>query len=326
MKKILFGIIGLAIGIGSMTTSCDRIENPYPPAYNTELDTTLYPGLWDDYLLNEWPDFDAMANEDPNRNALIEDFTGHNCSNCPAAATVAHDLHEADPEHVFVASIHAGSSASGITSFQEVNIPQGYTIDFTNSIGLEFGGFFGQTIANSGFFGNPAGTVSRRQEGIEYFYSFGFWGTKVSEVLAQPLQVAIKAKANYYDATKGLFLHTEIDVLDSGLDHENLGTIVYLIEDSLVGPQNVSSTFTPDYVHRDIMRDNLSGLTWGRDITDGDLVNGKYQLNYSYVVPNQLAPQGQVGTHNAANMHLLIYVYDKTTYEIYQVIKKKLEP
>ena len=31
------------------------------------------------------------------------------------------------------------------------------------------------------------------------------------------------------------------------------------------------------------------------------------------------------GGYNAQNMDLLLYVYDKTTYEIYQVIKKKIE-
>jgi len=55
-------------------------------------------------------------------------------------------------------------------------------------------------------------------------------------------------------------------------------------------------------------------------LTSADLNNGKYYVNYSFVVPNQLD-----GNFNAANMHVLIYVYDMVTKEIYQVIKQKIE-
>jgi hypothetical protein len=55
-----------------------------------ELDTTLYPGNWADYVANEWPTFTANTNID--RNILIEDYTGHKCIFCPAAADLAHQL------------------------------------------------------------------------------------------------------------------------------------------------------------------------------------------------------------------------------------------
>ena len=51
-----------------------------------------------------------------------------------------------------------------------------------------------------------------------------------------------------------------------------------------------------------------------------ELTNGKYYVNYSFVVPNQLD-----GNFNAANMHVLVYVYDKSTWEIYQVIEHALQ-
>jgi hypothetical protein len=302
------------------TVSCDKVENPFPPTFNSELDTTYYSGNWSDYLANEWPDFTTLPNDDPNRNALIEDFTGHNCSNCPAAATVAHNLHEGNPSRVYVASMH--SSPAGMSGFQQVNESQGYTVDFTNPNGLELGTFFGD-LSGSGFFGNPAGTVNRALEGTEYFYASGFWSTKVNQILSSALKVNIKAKVNFYDANKGGYLHTEVEVIDPALTNE-LGQVVYLIEDSLVGPQNVSSTYTPDYVHRDIFRKTLSGQSFGRTLSATYLTNGKYYLDYSFSIPNQLAPINQTGTYNAENMHLLIYVYDKVTLEIYQVIKKKL--
>ena len=310
--------------MSSTFTSCDHVEFAFPPTI--ELDTNLYTdGNWADYVENEWPDFDTIS-ADPLRNAIIEDFTGHNCTGCPAAAVVAHGLHEANPSRVYVASIHAGADVDGVTDFQALNIPLGYTVDFMNSQGTGIGGhFFG--IPNSGFFGNPAGSVNRLLIDPEYFYASGNWSGKVDEVTASTLKVALKAHVNYYDASKGFYLHTEVEKLDGSLTYDNLGMVAYMIEDSLVAPQLDAGTFVPDYVHRDIMRGTLSGQVLGRDIISGtfDEANDKYYLDYSYVVPDQLAPQGQPTTYNVANMHLLVYVYDKTTLEIYQVIKKDIE-
>lgn len=319
MKKTIFNLV-LVSALLSALISCDKVENIYPPSqFVTDLDTNLYPGNWSDYLANEVPDFDLVT-ASTYRNAIIEDFTGHNCSNCPQAATTAHNLHIADPTRVFVASVH--SSPQGMSAFQATN--NSYKTDFTNQNALGMGIFFGD-LANSGFSGNPSGSVNRIKAGTALFYPAGAWAIKMNEVLTSPLKIALKSHVNYYSASKGAFLHTEVEVLDNALEG-NLGMTVYLLEDTLVAPQNVSSTFTPDYVHRDIHRKNISGQTWGRLLaTEFKKPNGKYYLDYSFEVPNQLAADGTTGIYNASNMHLLVYVYDKTTFEIYQVIKQKIE-
>lgn len=305
--------------------SCDHVDNPFPPAINTDLDTTIYPGNWSDYVANEWPDFALLPDEDPDRNALIEDFTGHNCNACPAAGAIAHGIHEANPTRVFVASVHASNSTSGTSSFQDVNIPFGVTIDFTNPQGKELGSYFGTVLTNSGFFGLPNGMINRTNDGGEYFSASFSWQTKVDAVLPSPLKVAIKAKVNYFESPNhGYYLHTEIEKIDAGITND-LAIVVCMMEDSLVGPQNVDGTVIDDFVHRDIFRGCIDSQTWGRTLTPSMMTNGKYYVDYSGIVPDQLVPSGtSVSTHNAENMHLLIYVYDKVTLEIYQVIKKKI--
>jgi hypothetical protein len=321
MKKLLF--IVLAIG-SFLINSCDKVENPFPPVVNNDLDTTIYNGAWADYVANEWPDFSTLPNDDPNRNALIEDFTGHNCTACPAAAVVAHNIHSANPTRVFIASIHAGATITGTSVFQDLTAQ--YTVDFTNPQSLELGSYFGVTLVNSGFFGNPSGSVSRTNDAGEYFTASGFWQTKVNAILASPLKVAIKAKVNYFESPKhGFFLHTEVEKLDASITND-LGMVVYMMEDTLVAPQLVAGTYTPNYVHRDIFRGCIDGQTWGRTLTPAMMTGNKYYLNYSYILPDQLVPAGNTSTHNADNMHLLIYVYDKVTLEIYQIVEKKIIP
>ena len=309
MRLLLFIFL-----FGFLFVSCDHVKNPYPPEVNLELDTTLYPGLWSDYENNEWPIFSENTNT--NRNVLIEDFTGHKCVFCPAAADLAHALHEADPSRVYIASIHAGPD--GIGDFQSVSPPD-YPLDFTNPEGVEIGLYFGEN--DGGFPGNPRGTVNRFNNGT-IFQSPTQWTSMVNDQLSSNnLKVNIQSDLNYYEETKGAFLHVELDPVDANVA-ENLGITVYLLEDSLVGDQKMSdNSHNSNYIHRDIHRGNLNASAFGRPVSSEDLNGDKYYINYSFVLPNQLD-----GQYNASNMHLLIYAFNTETWEIYQVIKQKIVP
>lgn len=319
MKQYLF-FIAIALGVASILPSCDTIENPYPQKVNLDLDTTFYPGIWSNYVANEWPDLASAPNENPNRNVLIEYFTGHQCGNCPPVANYIKGLYNNNPSRINIASIH--SAPTGMSAFQELSTD--YPVDFTNPQGLGFGSFFGTTLSSSSFDANPDASINR--SGDPLFPSPGNYTTYIDDVLASSLKINIKAAVNYFPATKGFYLHTEIEKIDNSLSNDNLATIVYVIEDSLIAPQTNTAAggLVTDYVHHDIMRGNLSGSQWGVDLIQGEEVSGKYYFNYSAPLMNQLASDGSVGAKNPENMHLLIYVYDKTTYEIYQVIKKKL--
>jgi len=309
MRLLLFILL-----FGFLFASCDHVKNPYPPEVNLELDTTLYPGLWSDYENNEWPSFSENTNT--NRNVLIEDFTGHKCVFCPAAADLAHALHEADPSRVYIASIHAGPD--GIGDFQSVSPPD-YPLDFTNPEGVEIGLYFGEN--DGGFPGNPRGTVNRFNNGT-IFQSPTQWTSMVNDQLnSNNLKINIQSELNYYEETKGAFLHVELDPVDANVS-ENLGITVYLLEDSLVGDQKMSdNSHNSNYIHRDVHRGNLNASAFGRPVSSEDLNGDKYYINYSFVVPNQLD-----GQYNASNMHLLIYAFNTETWEIYQVVKQKIVP
>lgn len=164
MKTLLSIISGCAL-VALM--ACDKVSNPYPKATPTELDQSLYPGNWADYLANEWPAF--TTNPNTSRNVLIEDFTGHKCTFCPAAAVIAENLVDAHPGRVMVASIHSGPT--GIENFQAVTAA--YPEDFTNPQGLEIGRYFGMN--DGGFSGNPRGPISRVTNGGNIFQSPNNW-------------------------------------------------------------------------------------------------------------------------------------------------------
>lgn len=309
MKKLHQYILFL-FGAAFLFTSCDKVEHPYEKVATIALDTTLYPGTWSDYLANEYPVF--TENTNTNVNVLIEDYTGHTCVNCPTAADIAHGIYESNPNRVFVASIHTGP---GNISFQKAfpNNPKYYT-DHTVPDGIAYGDEF---KTGFGFFGNPQGTVNRKKGSGEMFSLFGVWQSRTDNILNEnDLKVNIQSVFNYYSAANGGYLHVEVEKKTSAAIEMN--TVVYVIQDSLVDwqkmPDNSDNEF---YVHRDkhlgsIDNNPFGVTTFAADAQPGD----KKVLDYSYVLPQELDKE---------NMHLLIYVYDKDTYEILQVIKQEIE-
>ncbi|MCE3295283.1 MAG: hypothetical protein K0R65_997 [Crocinitomicaceae bacterium] len=302
----------IAAFLGVLLASCDKVEQPYEiqsQVIEIDLDTTLYPGVWSTY---PWPAFEENTNTD--RNILIEDYTGHTCVFCPAAATIAKNIEDANPGRVFVASIHA--SPGGLGDFQKLEAPD-FMHDFTNPQGLQYGVTF---ASGYGFNGNPRGTLSREiigQPTGTMFQAANSWTNGVNTLLAEnDLQVNLQAKVNYYAATRGLFLHTEIDPMN--VDPSKINLVVYFIQESFISPQKKPGETDMEYHHHNVHRGNIDGLAFGRNISSGDYLqeNGKYQVDLGYKIPE---------AYDAAGCHLLIYAMNPDTYEIYQVIKADIE-
>ncbi len=320
--KNLFSCLSILVGFTFLFSSCDKIDNPYEKADIMELDSTLFPGNWvqldtaifpgnwADYAENDYPVFTENTNTDVN--VLVEDYTGHLCSNCPLAADEAHSIHQAHPNRVFIASIHVDPNAQ--LGFQ-ASFPENpkYFTDFTNPDGIAYGETFGSGF---NFLGNPSGTVNRKTVGGKMFDSQGTWQSRADAILsANNLKVNIQSVFNYFESTGGGFLHTEFEKKVN--DPLKLNAVVYVIEDSLITwqtmPDNSDNEF---YVHRDIHLGSIDNHPWGVNVFDTDAKAGdKAVLDYSYMLPTDIDKE---------NLHFLIYIYDVDTYEILQVIKQEI--
>ncbi|MBI2258528.1 MAG: Omp28-related outer membrane protein [Flavobacteriia bacterium] len=300
MKKIV--ILPLIL----LIFSCDKVDRPIENKGSTVLDETLYPGSWSDY---PWPTFEQNTNT--NRNILLEDYTGHTCVYCPAAADVAHQLEEENASRLFVASIHA--SPGGIGDFQKLEPPT-FVHDFTTPEGIQYGVTFEDGY---GFVGNPRGTINRMIFSDYMFQPASNWANIISTVLTEnQLKVNLQSKINFFETTRGLFLHTEIDPKETPPDSIQL--VTYFIENDFVAPQKKNGEGTiMDYHHHNVHRGNLDGLAFGRKLDETyKREDGLYQIDISYKIPE---------AYTAANCHVLVYAMNPKTYEIYQVIKVLIE-
>ena len=288
--------------------SCDKIEKPIPPIFG-DLDWSLYPGDSNEYLdLYNFDDPSVNWNTNTNskRYILLEDYTGHKCTNCPDAAIIAEELEDDTALGVVVVAIHA--SADG--SFQATDGI--YQTDFTTEAGDVY------VVDMPGMFANPMGTINRKSNGLNgtVWHLANSWETVVNQETNQPLLANIQVKTNYFPSTNGLFIHTET-VFNSDLIG-NYHLIIYLLRNSIISPQSMSNGSTNyNYNHHHILSKNING-TWGKLIASGNIdENSKFYNDFSFELPTD-------STYNIDNLSLVTYLCERNTFEVIQVNKTNL--
>lgn len=302
---LLFGVLS------TLLLSCDKIDNAYPSP-ETELDITLYPGNWSDYITNFYPDF--QPNNYTLQNVLIEDYTGHTCNNCPNAAITAYSIQENNPDRVFVVAIHAGPTQGGISPFQQFYPDNDmFFTNHTSPEGLTYGDYFRNGY---NFYGNPQGTVNRKTVDDKLFDVQGTWSSRTSsELSSSPAPVKMQAVFNYFASTGGGYLHVEVEKNTN--EAIPINTMVYVIKNSEMNWQVMpDNSYNEFYEHKNKHIGNMDQRAWGRTALGTNASQGeKIILDYDYKIPEDISID---------NMHFIIYTFNPDTHEIYQVIKQSV--
>lgn len=241
------------------------------------------------------------------RKVLLEDYTGHKCGNCPAAAIVAEGLYEQYAGKVVPIAVHAGFFAK--TTLQH---PTSYTCSAGNE--WDAGTGFGVSTA-----GNPNGMVNRKN-----FPDHGLiqkedkWPTTVALALNDPYILGLTLKTTYDGGTR--VLNTEVKAKFATTYTNNIKLQVIFTEDSVIGPQTDYSKnpdFIPNYVFMHMLRGDLNG-PWGADLKSAPIAN-----NDSVTV--NLTPFTLGSLYKDKNVSVIAFAYDALTKEVLQVEKKKIK-
>lgn len=243
------------------------------------------------------------------RKVLIEDFTGHKCGNCPAAATTIQTIKQIHGKKVISIAVHA--------NFYAIPGSPPYTYDFRTNEGNDYDAFFQPPNF-------PNGMINRRGYPNNHWKNVGNWADTVSAILAIPPDVNIKIISNYNTSTRLLTTHIKTEFLNSLNGSYKL--VVLLTEDSIVKPQKF---YTPPvdsltYVHRYVLRDGITG-SWGDALNTASVAAGDTIVkSYQYTLPATFpATNGIVPNENQC--YIVAYIYDASTYEVLQVEEKKIK-
>lgn len=225
---------------------------------------------------------------------LLEDFTGHTCPNCPAAAVKAKELKNIYPDQLALIALHAGFFA-----LPQTNADGSFKTDFRTPEGEEY-------VSPSGFAvqAYPAGMISRLKTGNNYIYDLLDWESKILEIKDLAPIFKINLLNLYNDSLKSL--KTEIKIIKNFSISSNYKISVYLIEDDIIDWQVDGTSIKPTYQHDHVLRKVFNG-TWGEEVNfTGDTASFTYQ--------NAIA-----GNWNRTHCEVVAFVWDANTKEVFQV-------
>jgi hypothetical protein len=243
------------------------------------------------------------------KKVLLEDFTGHQCGNCPLAAYEAQELKDQYGEQLIIYAAHVGFYA------QTGNPP--YLYDFRCATGNE--------IAAQYSIGSPLprGMVNRKEVNGTSVLEKGNWGTTLMNILTSPPEISIELSSNYNSTTRDLEVTANTEFIQSMNGTYNL--CVFLVEDSIVNWQKIYPAYpvpgypdgdVEDYVHRHVLRGSINNNTWGDEIASGSISAGD-TVSTSYTT---VLDTGWAENH----MSVVAFVYDFTTKEIIQAEEEHL--
>ena len=243
----------LLIGIATLfiISSCNKVDNPYkkwiPPVPPTN---------------------------DTIRKVLIEDFTGHKCSNCPRAAFTIHNFMEVTfPKQVIAVAIHP-KGAGGFTTTDAAH-PE----DFRTPVGDKYDVDFG--ISANGL---PNGMINRRKNPAGYVIGDSKWKDTVSAILKKAPDAFLKITNTYDTASRKLTCDVKCSFLNTLPGTYNL--VVLLTQDSIKAPQDYSGSggdpawhnpTEPNYQHMHVLRACISdgtGSVSGTGVSIGSFTKG----------------------------------------------------
>lgn len=174
----------------------------------------------------------------PERTVLIEDFTGQNCVNCPAAHEVLDLLVAQYPDNVIPVSIHAGHFGVAV---DRTRYP-----DYVGLMQPE-----GDAMADRwGITGYPSGVINRTGGPLDT----DKWAEAVRTQLATPSDVGIELEA-LLDGNDIRITATFIPAADIE------GSLnVWVVESGIVAFQRDLTTRIPDYIHNNVYRCSVTPL------------------------------------------------------------------
>ncbi|MFN3917301.1 MAG: Omp28-related outer membrane protein [Flavobacteriales bacterium] len=299
--------INIFLAIMVFFTSCNYIKDPLVPVaqVNENCDTI----------------FNFSPTTNTKKNVLIEDFTGHNCNNCPTAAAIATNMSDsASVAEIIVVALHADVGA--FNSVQ--NNPDGsYSTDWRTEEAIQIFNYF---VPGSGL---PAGMINRIQTAGNYNVLYWNWASFISNNTgySQPADVSIQSKAEML-SDRTICLKVEVEFLNSM--NGNYRVASYLVEDSIVDWQKMpNNSNNPNYLHRHVKRDmfghiginegNTSGTgnIWGDEIP-GSTFNVGDKFRFISSLDKVKA------SWKKQHLYVVTFVFDNNTKEIIQVIEKKV--
>ncbi len=303
-RNIHIGLILLAFIAFFM--GCDKVEMPIPKP-----DEIVIPIDTNNEI--SFPAIDSVNLNRSFKKTYVEEFTGHQCTTCPANTALLLAQYELNKERMIITAIHAGSWA-------EVSEFNGYPVDYNTKYGTAL-----YESVNAEAFGIPNAMINRRTfENFGNTLIFGngtiFWTDPINfENSNTSADFALGIEAAYIDSLDLFYIQASAEVLNTVT--QNYRLLILCIEDSVVSAQLDSRADPniypgkriPDYVHRHVLRAKLNpnqSIAGEPFITGGAAVGEWFGYQLNVTMPANVV--------NKENTHIVAVIVDEASTEVMQ--------
>lgn len=288
-------IIPIAVGITVVFSMCDYITNP-----------------------NDVTGPIQAAFDTTKRVALIEEWTGHTCVACPAAARDIHTLDSLYQESFIAISIHDDYFAEPCPPHPlpgcATGHPGAFAEDFRCATGTSYSARFPVGPSSP-----PQGMVNRLGYPSDtHVKTRGAWPALVDSIILEDACASMHIDHSYNATTRDL----DVTVWGTWLQPYtgDVNVCVMLIESGMVGWQTDGTACDSQFVFEHVLRQcvNTPGSITGSVLSTGTTAVG---TTYSYTLP---APYSVPVAYDATNCYLVAFIYNTTTEEVLQAWEVEL--
>ena len=218
----------------------------------------------------------TLEQETGESGALLIDFTGINCANCPLAAAEAQQLTDIYSEQLITVEMHPASNP-----FTKASEQYDYTTDAADTYYKYFGG-----TAQTPF---PTGVINFSQIDNAYFLDYTLWGTELIKRMQQEQKAKISSVAIEENSDNNSIHISDIQIESRNSD---VRVAVWLVEDSLIGAQTMpDGTVNLNYAHNHVLRTVLTN-EWGENLP----------IDITYTIPSD---------YSANHLNLVFVAFDE---------------
>ncbi len=277
----------IALASALLFTACDVIDDPVIPV-TTGYQSDLY---------GPPPSFDIPS--ESVQGVLIEDFTAHQCGNCPDAGVIAEGIIADYPEAILVA-IHAGNLAA--TS----DAPP-FDTDWVTEEGRVF-------WDQLDFQANPLGRINR-EGGTGNFFAPSQWEAKTVEWLANDPALDLQVQTEYVGENNHLNIHVNGYYNEA---YPNSTHLVILITESELYDYQLwygnDPEVVPDYHFKHTLRGSVTGAN-GLSFRGPAEAGDSAQKDYTYDWNSEWVVE---------NSYVVAFVYDDETGLVLNAVEVEL--
>ena len=265
--SILCWVFSLLFLVG--ISGCDELEDLVIPVTTNYLESVYGPA----------PAFEVLPQSEAVKRVLIEDFTAHQCGNCPAAAIIAEEIAANNEGLVSVMAIHAGNLANTDDDH--------FDTDWTT----EEGDVFWDQLD---FQANPLGRINRIN-GVGSFWAPAQWEDKTANELALTPKLGLQTAHEWVPSNGHLNLHLH------GSFYESIAgpiQIAWLILESHIIDYQLDYSSNPevveDYEFNHVLRGSVHGALGigfgnaaaGASAGDEAVQSATFAWNEAWVIEN----------------------------------------